>query len=142
MASIRAQEVLGTSPSAERRQVTALSYDLVGSTQLLARFDPEDVRNLQHSFHEVCARTVSEFGGRVDNYAGDGAMVIFGCPQAHENASERAVRAGLTIVAQCEQLNRTRSLHGIEFAVRVGIASGVVVAGTDASIRADVVGMS
>ncbi len=115
--------------AAERRQLTALCYDQVGSTKLAALLDPEDARELQRAFHEVCTRVVTRHGGHVDKYTGDGAMVFFGFPRAHEDDPERAVRAGLEIVVECQNLNAQTMGRNVEIAVRVGIATGLVVAG-------------
>ena len=118
---------------ADRRQVTALAYDLVGSTKLAQKLDAEDMRALLREFHEVCTDAVEARGGRIHHYMGDGAMAFFGYPQAHEDNAERAVRAGLEIVAGCLTLDQqVRARVGSESArivVRVGIASGPVVAG-------------
>jgi class 3 adenylate cyclase/predicted ATPase len=116
-------------PLPERRQVTALSYDLVGSTQLASRLDPEDLRAIRRSFHDACSNAVKRYEGHINGYAGDGAMAFFGYPGAHEDDAERAVKAGLEIVAGCQELNAKLSLEGCEVAVRVGIATGLVVAG-------------
>ena len=114
-----------------RRQVTALCYDLVGSTRLAGMLDPEDLHDLQRSFHETCTDAVTRHGGQVDSYAGDGAMAFFGFPVAHEDSAQRAVQAALEIVAACAQLNADSHLRerGTEIAVRVGVATGIVVAG-------------
>lgn len=132
--------------SAERRQVTALSYDLVESTRLAAQLDPEDLRSLQRLFHETCSNAVAHYDGYIGHYTGDGAMAYFGYPRAHEDDPERAVRAGLAILADCLALNETKSFRGIQIAVRVGIATGLVVAGDFAGDRAfdhdDVVGLA
>src|SRR6266404_1850661 len=132
--------------SAERRQVTALSYDLVESTRLAAQLDPEDLRSLQRLFHETCSNAIAHYEGYISHYTGDGAMAFFGYPQAHEDDPERAVRAGLAILAQCHKLNEKERFPGIPIALRVGIATGLVVAGDFAGDRAfdqdDVVGIA
>ena len=84
---------------AERRQVTVMFSDLVGSTALSARMDPEDLREVISSYQKCVAQTVQRFGGFVAKYMGDGVLVYFGYPQAHEDDAERAVRAGLELVA-------------------------------------------
>ena len=81
--------------TAERRQVTVMFSDLVGSTALSARMDPEDLREIISAYQKCVAETVSRFGGFVAKYMGDGVLVYFGYPQAHEDDAERAVRAGL-----------------------------------------------
>src|SRR5215831_7791138 len=110
--------------SAERRQVTVMFSDLVGSTALSARLDPEDLREVIAIYHKCAAETVRRFGGFVSQYLGDGVLVYFGYPQAHEDDAERAVRAGLELTAAVGGLNAPASLQ-----TRVGIATGVVVVG-------------
>ena len=85
--------------SAERRQVTVMFSDLVGSTALSARMDPEDLREVISAYQKCVAETVQRFGGFVAKYMGDGVLVYFGYPQAHEDDAERAVRAGLELIA-------------------------------------------
>jgi class 3 adenylate cyclase len=85
--------------TAERRQVTVMFSDLVGSTALSARLDPEDMREVISAYQTAVTGTVARFGGFVAKYMGDGALVYFGYPQAHEDDAERAVRAGLELVA-------------------------------------------
>ena len=85
--------------TAERRQVTVMFSDLVGSTALSARMDPEDLREVISAYQKCVAETVQRFGGFVAKYMGDGVLVYFGYPQAHEDDAERAVRAGLELVA-------------------------------------------
>ena len=85
-------------PSAERRQLTVMFCDLVGSTALSARLDPEDMREIIGAYHRCCAEQSSAIGGFVAKYMGDGVLAYFGYPQAHEHDAERAVRAGLAIV--------------------------------------------
>ena len=110
--------------TAERRQVTVMFSDLVGSTALSARMDPEDLREVISSYQKCVAQTVQRFGGFVAKYMGDGVLVYFGYPQAHEDDTERAVRAGLELVAAVTALKTQASLQ-----TRVGIATGVVVVG-------------
>jgi class 3 adenylate cyclase len=90
--------------AAERRQVTVMFSDLVGSTALSARMDPEDLREIISAYQKCVAETVQRFGGFVAKYMGDGVLVYFGYPQAHEDDAERAVRAGLELVAAVGQL--------------------------------------
>ena len=85
--------------AAERRQVTVMFSDLVGSTALSARMDPEDLREVISAYQKCVAETVRRFGGFVAKYMGDGVLVYFGYPQAHEDDAERAVRAGLELIA-------------------------------------------
>ena len=109
---------------AERRQVTVMFSDLVGSTALSARMDPEDLREVISAYQKCVAETVQRFGGFVAKYMGDGVLVYFGYPQAHEDDAERAVRAGLELVAAVSGLKTHAALQ-----TRVGIATGLVVVG-------------
>ena len=109
---------------AERRQVTVMFSDLVGSTALSARMDPEDLREVISAYQKCAAETVGRFGGYVAKYMGDGVLVYFGYPQAHEDDAERAVRAGLELVAAVGALKSHAPLQ-----TRVGIATGLVVVG-------------
>src|SRR5208282_2234372 len=90
--------------AAERRQLTVMFCDLVGSTALAARLDPEDIRNIIAAYHKCCATLISSHGGFVAKYMGDGVLAYFGYPQAHEHDAERAVRAGLAIVEAVPKL--------------------------------------
>ena len=110
--------------SAERRQVTVMFSDLVGSTALSARMDPEDLREVISAYQKCVAATVARFGGFVAKYMGDGVLIYFGYPQAHEDDAERAVRAGLELVTTVSALKSPVSLQ-----TRVGIATGLVVVG-------------
>jgi class 3 adenylate cyclase len=110
--------------SAERRQVTVMFSDLVGSTALSVRMDPEDLREVISAYQKCVAETVRRFDGFVAKYLGDGVLVYFGYPQAHEDDAERAVRAGLELIAAVGGL-KTRVL----LQSRVGIATGLVVVG-------------
>ena len=109
---------------AERRQVTVMFSDLVGSTALSARTDPEDLREVISAYQKCVAETVQRFGGFVAKYMGDGVLVYFGYPQAHEDDAERAVRAGLELVAAVSALKTQAPLR-----TRIGIATGLVVVG-------------
>ena len=111
---------------AERRQVTVLFSDLVGSTQLATRLDPEDLNSLLRDYQRVSAEVIERFGGYTAQYLGDGILAYFGYPEAHENDAERAVHAGLGIV---QRASRLKIDTGDTLAVRVGIATGLVVAG-------------
>src|SRR5262245_61303573 len=113
-----------TQDSAERRQVTVMFSDLVGSTALSARMDPEDLRELISAYQKCAAEAVRRFGGFVARYMGDGVLVSFGYPEAHEDDAERAVRAGLELIAAVIALKTPASLQ-----TRVGIATGLVVVG-------------
>ena len=116
----------GTSPEdrAERRQVTVMFSDLVGSTALSARMDPEDLREVISAYQKCVAETVQRFDGFVAKYMGDGVLVYFGYPQAHEDDTERAVRAGLELVTAVGSLKTHATLQ-----TRVGVATGLVVVG-------------
>ena len=117
-----------TSPptiDAERRQLTIMFCDLAGSTALAARLDPEDLREVLGAYHRAVADAVAAAGGYVAKYMGDGVLVYFGYPQAHEHDAEQAVRAGLALVNRIGRLeSRAGTLAG-----RVGIATGLVVVG-------------
>jgi class 3 adenylate cyclase len=109
---------------AERRQVTVMFCDLVGSTALSARMDPEDFREVISAYQSSVAETVGRFAGFVAKYMGDGVLIYFGYPQAHEDDAERAVRAGLQLVTAIGNLKTHAVLQ-----TRVGIATGLVVVG-------------
>ena len=111
--------------TAERRQVTVMFCDLVGSTALSGRMDPEDLREVISAYQKAVAEAVQRFGGFVAKYMGDGVLVYFGYPQAHEDDAERAVLAGLQLVAALGDLKTTR----VPLQTRVGIATGLVVVG-------------
>ena len=110
--------------AAERRQVTVMFADLVGSTALSARMDPEDLREVISGYQKCVAETVQRFGGFVAKYLGDGVLVYFGYPQAHEDDAERAVRAGLELLQTVSGLKSSAPLQ-----TRVGMATGLVVIG-------------
>jgi class 3 adenylate cyclase/predicted ATPase len=113
-----------TADTAERRQVTVMFSDLVGSTALAARMDPEDLRDLISAYHKCVAEAVRRFGGFVAQYLGDGVLVYFGYPEAHEDEAERAVRAGLEVIAALGAIKSPALLQ-----TRIGIATGLVVVG-------------
>jgi class 3 adenylate cyclase len=110
---------------AERRQLTILFCDLVGSTALSVRFDPEDLREMVRAYHTCVAEVVQHHGGFVAKYMGDGVLAYFGYPQAREDAAEQAVRTGLALVDAVSRL----SAGGENLQVRVGIATGLVIVG-------------
>ena len=115
---------------AERRQLTVMFCDLVGSTELSTRFDPEDLREIIRAYQDVCTRVIAQYDGYIAKYLGDGVLVYFGYPQAHENDAERAARAGLGIVAAVANLGTAdEAWRGVNLAVRVGINTGLVVVG-------------
>src|SRR3979409_1431389 len=111
---------------AERRQLTLMFVDLVGSTSLSARLDPEDMRETLTAYQNAVAGEIARFDGHLAKFMGDGVLAYFGWPHAHEDEAERAVTAGLAIV---EAVERLRSPDGRPLAARVGIATGLVVVG-------------
>lgn len=112
-----------------RRHLTVLFCDLVGSTNLSERLDPEELTELLTAYRVACVEMVDHFGGHVGNFQGDGILIYFGYPHAHEDDPQRAIRAGLSMIAAVDQLNSKTAFPDIELAVRIGINSGVVVAG-------------
>ncbi|RXH14398.1 adenylate/guanylate cyclase domain-containing protein [Bradyrhizobium guangzhouense] len=117
----------GAAPDvAERRQLTVMFCDLVGSTALSTQLDPEDLRKIIGAYHKACAAVVEQNGGFVAKYMGDGVLVYFGYPRAHEHDAEHAVQAALALVAAVRKLD-TAAPAPLE--VRVGIATGLVVVG-------------
>ena len=122
--SAPAAPVVAPHEVAERRQITVMFSDLVGSTALSARMDPEDLRFVISAYQKCVAETVQRFGGFVAKYMGDGVLVYFGYPQAHEHDAERAVRAGLELIRAVGDLRSGTALQ-----TRVGIATGLVVVG-------------
>ena len=112
--------------TAERRQLTVMFCDLVGSTPLSARLDPEDMRQVVRAYQDACSGVVARYDGFVAQFLGDGILAYFGFPRAHEDDAARAVHAGLEIAEVVAGL-QTRA--GEKLSVRVGIATGVVVAG-------------
>src|ERR1700720_3944768 len=113
-------------PFAERRHLTVMICDLVGSTALSRRLDPEDMRAVVDAYHAACARIIATYDGFLAEFRGDGILAYFGYPRAHEDDAERTVRAGLDIIAAVARLE-TRA--GEPLAVRIGIATGLVVGG-------------
>ena len=112
--------------TAERRQLTVMFCDLVGSTDLSARLDPEELREIIRDYHHCCVEAIVTAGGFIAKYLGDGVLAYFGYPQAHEHDAEHAVRAGLSLT---EVVPRLQTAQGVPLQVRVGIATGVVVVG-------------
>jgi class 3 adenylate cyclase/predicted ATPase len=110
----------------ERRQLTVLFCDLVGSTELTANLDPEDMADLIRAFQGAVASAVARFDGHIAKWMGDAAMVYFGYPRAHEDAAERAARSGLALIEAVAELRRA---HGADLKVRIGISTGLVVVG-------------
>jgi class 3 adenylate cyclase/tetratricopeptide (TPR) repeat protein len=115
---------------AERRQITVMFCDLVGSTALSSKLDVEDMRDILLQFQDACAGVIKRYEGFIARYMGDGVLVYFGYPAAHENDSERAIRAGLEIIDAVTSMDANRAEQvGEELAVRIGVASGNVVVG-------------
>ena len=112
--------------TAERRQLTVMFCDLVGSTAISARLDPEDLSRVIGAFQKACVSAVTPFGGSIAKYMGDGALVYFGYPEAHEDDAERAVRAALALL---DAISAMRLSLPVRPQVRIGIATGLVVVG-------------
>jgi len=108
-----------TRTDAERRQLSVMFCDVVGSTPLSSRLDPEDLRDVLGAYHDCVAKTIGRFDGFVARYMGDGVLVYFGYPQAHEHDAERAVRAGLSLIEAVRHLQAPERLR-----IRIGIATG------------------
>ncbi len=117
------------SSKAERRQITVMFCDLVGSTDLSAQLDPEDFREVVRDYQAASEKAIAAFEGHIAQYLGDGLLVYFGFPTAHENDAQRAVHAGLGIVAEIVRLNERLRAREIQLAVRIGIHTGLVVVG-------------
>ena len=126
VASRQVQPLDQSGPLVERRQLTVVFIDLVGSTAFGRELDPEDLIRLLRQYRDVCVAAIGKYDGFIAQYLGDGIMVYFGFPQAQEHAAERAVRAGLEIL---EKVGRLKRPDGLPLQCRVGIATGLVVAG-------------
>jgi class 3 adenylate cyclase/type II secretory pathway predicted ATPase ExeA len=124
------KELAVAAMAAERRQLTVMFCDLAGSTELAQRLDPEDWREVLRSYQTACEKVVHQFDGHIAQYLGDGILVYFGYPRAHEGDACRATHAGLEIVQEIKRLSAHWQRHGnIQLAVRVGIHTGLVVVG-------------
>jgi predicted ATPase/class 3 adenylate cyclase len=135
-AQVQQRDVVG-----ERRHLTVLFSDLVGSTEISARLDPEEFRELVTDYHSAAAEAITAFGGHVAKYLGDGVMAYFGWPEAHDNDAERAARAGLAILEGVAALNhRAANGDGVKLSVRVGIDTGTVVIGKGGGSESEVFG--
>ena len=118
------------SEEAQRRQITVMFCDLADSTSLSGRLDPEDLRELVQAYQQVACGMIERFDGHVAQYLGDGVLVYFGYPSAHEDDAHRAVRAGLGILGGLEELSASlERRYGVRVALRIGIHTGVVVVG-------------
>jgi class 3 adenylate cyclase/predicted ATPase len=118
------------SPDAERRHITVLFCDLVGSTQLSEELDPEEFRQLLHVYQDTCVYAVNKFEGHLAQYLGDGVLIYFGYPNAHADDPQRAIQCGLEVVNELERLNDLQTqFPGIKLSVRIGIHTGLVVVG-------------
>src|SRR5215470_13678877 len=117
------ESTLTTSVIGERRHLTVLFCDLVGSTAIAAKLDPEEWRELAAAYQRTSSRAIERFGGRVAKYLGDGVMAYFGWPEAHDDDPERAVHAGLAILEAISRLNE--QLSDTKLSARVGIDSGI-----------------
>jgi class 3 adenylate cyclase/tetratricopeptide (TPR) repeat protein len=117
------------SQAGERRQLTVMFCDLVGSTALSERLDPEELRDLLHAYRILCGDVIARYGGFVARYVGDGILTYFGWPAAHEDDAERAMRAALEIVQTVKRASTIEALS-----VRIGIATGPVVVGEEAGV--------
>ena len=117
-------------PDAERRQLTVMFCDLVDSTTLSCQLDPEEYRDVVRAYQTACTEVIQRYDGHIAQLLGDGLLVYFGYPQAHEDDAQRAVRTGLGILAAMGDLNsRLQQDKGIQLAVRIGIHTGLVVVG-------------
>ena len=121
--------VASTAESGERRQLTVMFCDLVGSTALSEKLDPEELRALLHDYRTRCGEVISRYEGFVARYVGDGILTYFSWPKAHEEDAERALRAALEVVQAVKRVSSTESLS-----VRIGIATGPVVVGEQAGV--------
>ena len=129
-AQVEATPTILHTPEAERRQLTVLFCDLVDSTVLASQLDPEDLREVVRAYQDTCAKVITRYEGYIAQYLGDGLLVYFGYPLAHEDDAQRAVRVGLGIVEALGQLNtRPTRERGVHLAVRLGIHTGLVVVG-------------
>src|SRR5437016_6314941 len=117
-------------PEAERRQLTVMFCDLVDSTPLSGQLDPEDYRDMVRAYQNVCTEVIQRYEGHIAQLLGDGLLIYFGYPQAHEDDAQRAVHAGLGMLAAMGDLNsRLQHEQGIQLAIRLGIHTGLVVVG-------------
>jgi class 3 adenylate cyclase/tetratricopeptide (TPR) repeat protein len=130
----------GPTDAGERRHLTALFCDLVGSTAIASRLDPEEWHRISKAYQEAAAAAVTGFGGHVDKFLGEGLVCFFGVPEAHEDDAERAVRAGLAIVDAVQRLNRNAAAPEAHLRARIGIHTGSAVVGPGGGHSKDVFG--
>jgi class 3 adenylate cyclase len=117
-------------PDAERRQLTVMFIDLVGSTSLSGEIDPEDYRNVVQAYQSTCTEVIQRYDGYIAQHLGDGLLVYFGYPLAHEDDPQRAVHTGLGIIASLKTLNERLAVDkGVQLSIRMGIHTGLVVVG-------------
>src|SRR5215467_1735389 len=117
-------------PEAERRQLTVMFCDLVDSTKLSSQLDPEEYRDMVRAYQQVCTEVIQRYDGHIAQLLGDGLLIYFGFPVAHEDDAQRAVRTGLGILAAMEDLNtHLQREKGIQLGIRLGIHTGLVVVG-------------
>ena len=133
---VKKQDISSSAPTefhpadAERRHITVMFCDLVGSTQLSENLDPEDFRQILQVYQDTCVYAVNQYQGHLAQYLGDGVLIYFGYPGAHEDDSQRAILCGLEIISELSRLNEFQSeSKGINLAVRIGIHTGLVVVG-------------
>ena len=127
--SVRKQPFPPERDQAERRQLTVLFCDLVDSTALSRRLDPEDLQDVIRRFLDACSKAIGQFNGYIAKYMGDGMLVYFGYPHAHEHDAERAVHSGLAILETVKALQSGNPHPEFSIAARIGIATGQVVVG-------------
>src|SRR5215471_482531 len=121
---------IAPSPDAERRQLTVMFCDLVDSTKLSSQLDPEDYRDMVRAYQKVCTEVIQRYEGHTAQLLGDGLLIYFGYPQAHEDDAHRAVRTGLGILDAVGDLNKgLQQTKGIQLALRIGVHTGLVVVG-------------
>src|SRR5205809_1105746 len=127
---VEAAPAASSPPDAERRQLTVMFCDLVDSTPLASQLDPEDLQEVVRAYQATCAEVIQRFDGYIAQYLGDGLLVYFGYPQAHEDDAQRAVRTRLGVVEAMGTLN-TRLVEDkvVRLAVRIGFGTGLVVVG-------------
>src|SRR5205807_531031 len=117
-------------PEAERRQLTVMFCDLVESTKLSSQLDPEEYREVVRAYQRVCSEIITRFDGHIAQLLGDGLLIYFGYPQAHEDDAHRAVRTGLGILDALGDLNQgLQQAKGLQLAIHMGIHTGLVVVG-------------